>query len=228
MKINDISLFRNMLPEEVDEALKILAARECKYSKDELILHSGDSTERLGVLLEGCVTIESNDIWGSRTILSQIGPGHVFAEAYAIIPEQSMLVDVVANEDSRVLFLEIGHLLQESIGVRSGVESTRVEATSGWRDKFMRNLVFILAHKNFHLASRNFHTAPRSVRQRIMSYLNSVAIERGKSSFDIPYNRQELADYLNLDRTALSKELGRMRDEGLLKFKKNRFTLLQL
>lgn len=166
------------------------------------------------MVLEGSVTIESNDIWGNRTILSHIGKGQYFAETYSLLQNEPMLVDVTANEDCRILFLKIGSL------------NALREDPATWKNKLTVNLLAISANKNLHLSGRSFHTSPKTIRGRVMSYLNAVALQKKSNEFDIPFDRQQFADYLNLERTALSKELGKMQKDGLIRFRKNRFKLL--
>ena len=133
------------------------------------------------------------------------------SQTYAILPEEPLLVDVTANEDSRVLYLKTGSL-RRFFG-----------SSSGWACKMTANLLTISAHKNLHLSGRSFHISPKSVRGRIMAYLNTVSLQKRSKEFDIPFDRQQLADYLNLDRTALSKELGKMQKEGLILTRKSHF-----
>ena len=87
------------------------------------------------------------------------------------------------------------------------------------------NLLTISAHKNLHLSGRSFHISPKTVRGRVMAYLNTVSLQKHSKEFDIPFDRQQLADYLNLERTALSKELGRMQKEGLIWTRKSHFVV---
>lgn len=211
--IRQITLFRGMDDGEISAALSALAAKEKTYEKDETILYAGNVSERMGLVLEGSVTIESNDIWGNRTILSHVGKGGSFAETYALLEDEPMLVDVIANESSRILFLRIGSL-------------NRLERDiSPWRVKLIGNLLRISSQKNLHLSGRSFHTAPKSIRGRVMAYLNTVSLQKHKTAFDIPFDRQQLADYLNVERTALSRELGNMQAEGLITVKRNHFEI---
>ena len=206
-------LFQGMSEEELKEALSALHAREQQFRKGALIFHAGSITRHMGIVLAGSVTIESNDIWGNRTILSHVGRGQVFAESYALLENAPMLVDVTANEDCRILFLNLGNL------------SLFQKPSTSWVIKIMNNLLGITAGKNLHLTGRSFHTAPKTVRGRILAYLNSVSLQSGSCEFDIPFDRQQLADYLNLDRTALSKELGKMQREGYFSVRKNHFVV---
>ena len=207
-------LFRNMTEEEIRLCLKELRSQEKRYKKGAVIMHAGCLTDRMGLVLSGSVTIESNDVWGNCTILSHVGSGQFFAETYALLPDEVMLVDVRANEDCNILFVTVGGLFMSGI-------------SSNWKDKLTRNLLMISAHKNLALSGRSFHTAPKSARGRILSYLNTVSLQKHTNEFDIPFDRQQLADYLNLERTNMSKELGRMQREGIIECRKSHFKLLE-
>ncbi len=214
--LQNMILFRGMSEDEISGALRTLGAIEKDYEKGSVIFLAGETTERLGLVLEGSVTIESNDMWGSRTILSHVGKKQFFAETYALLENEPMLVDVTANEDCRILFLRIGSLKH------------LLSSNNTWTLKLVANLLTISAHKNLTLSGRSFHTSPKTIRGRVMAYLNTVSIQKGVRSFDIPFDRQQLADYLNLDRTALSKELGKMQKDGLIRVKKNHFSILEV
>ncbi len=208
-------LFRGMIELEITKALQVLEAHEKSFQKGETLLIAGTITERMGLVLEGSVTIESNDAWGNRTIISHVGQGQVFAETYALLENEPMLVDVTASEDCRVLFL------------RSGRIQSLKNSLEPWTLKYITNLLTISMHKNLILSGRSFHTAPKTIRGRVMAYLNSVSLQKHSREFDIPFDRQQLADYLNLERSALSKELGKMQKDKLIFCKKNHFLIRQ-
>ena len=212
--LKEALIFHGLSDAEVDMALKGLGATEKKYKKGAVILHAGETTDRMGLITEGSVTIENNDVWGNKTILSHVGAGGFFAETYGMLSGEALLVDVVANESCSVVFLTIGKLHRFS------------SKSEAWISKLTANLLKISMQKNLILSGRNFHTSPRTIRGKVMAYLGSVYIQEKKTSFCIPFDRQQLADYLNVDRTALSKELGKMRDEGLIDFHKNHFKIL--
>jgi CRP-like cAMP-binding protein len=209
------TLFRGLGKDELSLALQRLYAEEVRYKKEEYILYAGDKTDRLGLVTGGSVTIESNDVWGNRTILSHIGPGQFFAETYAILEREPLLVDAIANENSTVLFLYIRNLKDLAIHGEP------------WAMKMITNLLMISARKNLILSGRSFHTSPKTIRGKVLAYLNSVALQEGTHRFEIPFDRQQLADYLNVERSALSKELGKMKREGLILVNKNHFELLE-
>ena len=207
-------IFNGMSPDEIDQALSELCAIEKAYEKNSLILRAGDTTDSLGLVLSGSVTIESNDMWGNRTILSNVGEGGFFAETYALLENEPLLVDVMANENCRILFFKVGSLKK----LKSNMNL--------WSFKLISNLLMISASKNLLLSGRSFHTSPKTIRGRVMVYLSSVSLKKGSNEFDIPFDRQQLADYLNLERSALSKELGKMKKDGLIEVRKNHFKLL--
>jgi CRP-like cAMP-binding protein len=207
------SFFKGMNDQEISQALIDLKSTEKFYQRNDIILHAGNTTSRMGIVMEGSVTIEMNDAWGNCTILSHIGRNGIFSETYALLEHEVMPVDVRANEDCRILSLDLG-------GLRN----------SSSRDHFqmvlISNLLMICASKNLTLSSRNFHISSRTIRGKVLSYLNSQSVKRGNNEFDIPFDRQQMADYLNVDRTALSKELSNMKKDKLIDFRKNHFRLL--
>lgn len=211
--IRNTILFHGMSEGEADEALAFLHAEEKQYRKGQRILRAGQTTSRMGLVLVGSVSIESNDLWGNRNILSLVELGQFFAETYALLKAEPMLVDVTANEKSSILFLDIGSLRD-------------IASPALWQVRIISNLLTISSQKNLHLSGRSFHTAPKSIRGRVMSYLNTVALQKRSVSFDIPFDRQQLADYLNVERSALSKELGKMQKDGMIETRKNHFTII--
>ena len=213
-QLEQILLFYEMDEEEITAGMEALSAQVKKYRKGSVILHAGDNTSHMGIVLSGSVTIESNDMWGNCTILSHVGKNGFFAETYALMKDTVLPVDVRANEDCRILFLSIGKLRQ-------------LPSSDSWHTKMISNLLTISSRKNLTLSGRSFHTAPKTIRGRILSYLNTISLQEHAKEFDIPFDRQQLADYLNVERTALSKELGKMRKDGIIRCRRNHFVLLK-
>ncbi|MCI1497938.1 MAG: Crp/Fnr family transcriptional regulator [Atopobiaceae bacterium] len=210
----DIPLFKGMDAQGLEEMAKELHAHEERYQRDELILRAGSLTHSLGIVLSGSVTIESNDVWGTRTILGFASAGEVFAETYALLPAEPLLVDVRAHEACRILFIRIS------------LVPRYLAAKKPWAIQLATSLLMTASRKNLMLSRRSFLIASKSVREKVMAYLNAEAIKHKADTFEIPFNRQQLADYLNVERTALSKELSRMQSDGYISFRKNRFTIL--
>ena len=180
----------------------------------EILLEAGQRAPALGVVLAGRVHMEHLDVWGSKTLLGQAGPGDLFAETYACLPDEPLRVSVVAAENGEALFLETGQLLQ------CGCEP--------WRWKLTQNLLRIAARKNLGLAQRSLYTAPKTIRGRITAYFSVLARQNGSLRFTLPFDRQQLADHLGVDRSALSNALSQMQKEGLLVIDKREVELKQV
>ena len=204
-------LFRGLSPAALDALQEAGYLRRKAYTRRETIFHAGSKVQEIGIVLRGTVHIENLDLWGSKSLLSSLSAGQVFAETYACCGE-ALMVDAVAAEDCAVLF----------------VHTAALQAAGPWQPMLVQNLLQVSMRKNLELSQRIFCTTPKTIRARLLTYFSAQAAKSGSLQFEIPLNRQQLADYLNLDRSALSKELGKMRDEGLLTFEKNRFALHEL
>ena len=217
MRINlgNTPLFRGMMVPDIEEMLRCLRAVERTYKKGAVILPEGTPTEQLGVVLSGRVIIEMGDVWGNNSVLSSIGPGGVFAEAYACVPGEPLMVNVTAAEDTRALLLNIRRVLEPCANVCPR------------HVRLVRNLLTLCSEKNLQLSRRVLHTGPKSIRKRLLSYFSECIKRTGSYSFDIPYNRQQLADYLSVERSALSNELSLMQRDGLIRYEKNHFDVME-
>lgn len=217
MRINlgNTPLFRGMTVPDIEEMLRYLRAAERSYKKGAVILPEGTPTEQLGVVLSGRVIIEMGDVWGNNSVLSSIGPGGVFAEAYACVPGEPLMVNVTAAEDTRALLLNIRRVLEPCANVCPR------------HVRLVRNLLTLCSEKNLQLSRRVLHTGPKSIRKRLLSYFSECIKRTGSYEFDIPYNRQQLADYLNVERSALSNELSLMQRDGLIRYEKNHFAVTE-
>ena len=208
-------LFSGITENEIESMLSCLSAITKLYNKNQFVFRLGESISSVGMVLSGSVHILKEDFWGNRSILSEVGPGQLFGETYACVQTESLGVSVVAAEPTEVLFMDIRKIM--------GTCSSACE----FHTRLIRNLISALAGKNLMLTGKMEHMAQRTTREKILSYLSSESQKNASSSFEIPFNRQQLADYLAVDRSALSKELCRLRDEGVLAFQKNSFKLKQ-
>ena len=207
------SLFHGIREDEIKDLLSCLNAREKTYKKDETILRAGDTVSQIGLVEEGSVNIVVNFYWGNSNIFGHVEKGSIFAENYAAVPGKELICDVVAAEDARVVFLDMNKL-----------ESTCGKSCT-FHNRLIHNLLKISAQKNLGLSSRMMHIAPKSLRERLLSYLSEQAMEHGSAHFTIPFDRQQLADYLGVDRSAMSNELSKLQKDGLIAYRKNEFTL---
>lgn len=212
--LTDTPLFRGTTPQELEDMLSCLGTDVRSYEKGQMICRVGDMITSLGVVLSGSVLIENDDIWGNTTVLDCVGPGQIFAETYACTANEPLMVNVVTAEPCQILFLNVGRVLQVC------------SHACGHHNVLVRNLLTLSAQKNLNLSRKIFHTSPKTIRGRLLSYLSYQSMRSGSASFTIPFNRQQLADYLNVDRSALSNELSKMQRDGLIRVERNRFVLL--
>lgn len=213
MKLSNTQLFRGLDEQEITSLLDCLNTKKCSYRKGEVILSEGSITENIGIVLSGMAIISYNDIWGNTSILGNIFPGSTFAEVYACIPGQPLLVTVFATEDTTVLFLNVRRV------------ATTCTNACRFHARLTQNLLTVCAYKSLQLSQRIQHTSSKSIRGRLMSYFSECAKRSGSSSFIIPYNRQQLADYLGVDRSAMCNELSKMQKDKIIEYKRNHFLL---
>lgn len=212
MDILQSPFFRNISADELDEMYLCRFIKERKYKKNAVIFSTGSIVHEIGTVLSGSVNIENTDPWGNKTILSNVSAGGIFAESYAFCDEP-LMVDAVAAEETGVLFFNAAALTNGS-----GTQNN-------WRSKMLVNLLENSMRKNLALSERIFCTTPKTIRGRLLLFLSSCSKKAESSTFQIPFDRQQLADHLNLDRSALSKELGKMKRDGLIDFYKSTFKL---
>lgn len=214
MDLTQTSLFSGISQADLSALLSCLAAVERRYSKGAVILAEGEPTQWMGLVLEGRAIISCADVWGKSSILGFAEPGAVFGEAYACVPGEALLISVCAAEETRVLFLNVGKLL------------TVCGNACPFHARLIRNLLSISAGKNLQLSRRIFHTTPKSIRGRLQSYFSECAKKSGSLTFTLPFNRQQLADYLGVDRSAMSSELSKMQRDGLIQVQGGTITMV--
>ena len=206
-------LFQGIREHETEAMLTCLSAEERTYGKDAYIYRAGDVTGRLGVVMEGAVNIIKDDVWGNRKIIENIGGGQIFGETYACLKGEPLMVDVQASERSRILFMDVNRIL------------TTCSSSCDFHNRLIRSLMYVLAGKNLMLTKKMDIITPKSLRERVMVYLSQESVKQGCRTVTVPFNRQQMADYLSVDRSALSAELSRMQRDGVISYEKNRFTI---
>lgn len=214
MDLTQTSLFSGISQADLSALLSCLAAVERRYSNGAVILAEGEPTQWMGLVMEGRAIISCADVWGKSSILGFAEPGAVFGEAYACVPGEALLISVCAAEETRVLFLNVGKLL------------TVCGNACPFHARLIRNLLSISAGKNLQLSRRIFHTTPKSIRGRLLSYFSECAKKSGSLTFTLPFNRQQLADYLGVDRSAMSSELSKMQRDGLIQVQGGTITMV--
>ena len=211
--IKSSRLFRDIDDGEIEAMLACLSVSSRNYDKNEFILRAGERTRSIGLVLEGRVHIIKEDFLGNRNIISEARAGDIFAESYACVPGAPLEVSAAAAEPASIMFMDVSRVL------------TVCGSACAFHARLMRNLLAVLAEKNLKFSEKLTYMTQRSTRRKLLSYLSAESVRRGAREFDIPFDRQQLADYLSVDRSALSGELSKMRAEGLLDYRKNRFIL---
>lgn len=207
-------LFSGVDNDDISAMLNCLQAETVDYKSDDYVFREGDFINQITVLVKGKLLVQRDDFWGNRSIVNVINSGEMFGEAYVAPGSGAMLNDVIAVEDSTIIAFDINRIL------------TVCPSACKFHTDIIKNLLFTIAEKNRKLVQKIGHMSKRSTRAKLLSYLSDEAKNQNSSHFYIPFNRQQLADFLCVDRSAMSNELCKMRDEGLIKFNRNEFTLL--
>lgn len=213
LQLQQTALFRGVDADSIAGMLDCLQAQTRTYKKGEAVFRQGEQLSQIAVVLEGKLHIQSDDYWGNHTIIADLAPGDLFGEAYIAPASGPMLADVVCVSDSVVALFQARRML------------TVCTNACPFHSLVVQNLFYVLADKNRILMQKLSLLSTRTTRAKLTSYLTAESVRAGSSSFSIPFNRQQLADYLSVDRSAMSAELSKMRDEGLLEFDRDRFTL---
>lgn len=206
-------LFKGMSEDEISRALDFLEAKESAYEKNVFIFSLEATNPTVGIILSGSVVVIKEDFWGNRSMLAKLGPGDIFGEAFTCAQTEKLPVGVLASEKCEVLFIDYRKIISSPSALYS------------FQNKLIQNMMLILAGKNVMLTQKIEHLMKRSTREKLLSYLSAQALEKGSHVFDVPLSRQEMADYLAVDRSALSNELSKLQQDGLLTFRRNHFEL---
>lgn len=207
-------LFSGVSDEEIRAMLNCLQARMCTYKKGEYILRQGEHIHNILVLAEGKLHIQRDDYWGNRSIINMVSVGEMFGEAYSSPESGALMNDVLAVEDSTVIFFNVNRII------------TVCSSACRFHSMVVQNLFFAISEKNRQLIQKLTFMTKRTTREKLIAYLSEESKRHNSNEFSIPFNRQQLADFLSVDRSAMSNELCKMRDEGLIEFRKNKFVLL--
>lgn len=215
MELSEMPLFYNIEREDIEPLLNCLGAVQKQYKKGSIIFSEGKVIEQLGIVLEGRVLMQYSDAWGTGSILGSAKQGETFGEAYACSGNEPLQISVVAAENTKALFLNVNRVL------------TVCPSSCGFHTKLVRNLLSVCAQKNLELSRRMMHITPKSIRGRLISYFSECSKKAKNNAFEISYNRQQLADHLGVDRSAMCSELSKMQREGLIQYKRNQITICE-
>ena len=210
--ISKISLFKDIKLEELSIVLNCLKAKTIKYTRDEIVLLAGDKPEFVGILLSGTARIVKDDYDGNRIIIALLKAGDFFAEALCCAEVEESPVTVVVDSHSEIMQIGFNYIMEAC------------SKNCIFHQKVIRNMLGILAQKNLFLQNRMEIAGIKSIREKVLKYLEALGA-RQEESIVVPLNREGMADYLLVERSALSHELMKMKNDGLIDYKKNIFTL---
>ena len=212
--LTECALFHGLREAQIREMLPCLSARQSRFRRGQFLLRAGDRVAFAGILLSGEAEVLQEDFWGTRTLLAAVGPGDLFAEAFACAHAVSP-VSVLCKTDGSVLYLNVRAVFSPC------------EKACAQHKALSQNLIRVLAEKNMQLNEKAGFLSQRTTREKLLAYLSAQARRAGSASFRIPFDRQQLADFLSVNRSAMSAELSRMQREGLLCADRSSFTLCQ-
>ena len=207
-------LFAGIDTRDMEGMLGCIGYHIRQFQKGEIIAFEEETINHVGVVLSGAVDMIKEDIWGNRTMLVRTYPEDIFGETFACGAESSSLVSFVAAQDSKVLFLSFCRVMH-----------TCTHACQ-FHQTLIENMVRLIARKNRELMRKVEVVSKKTLREKILAYLSIQAQSQGGKTFEIPLGRVEWAEYLCADRSALTRELARMKEEGILDYQKNTFTIL--
>ena len=208
-------LFDGIDRQDLTGMLGCLGAKQISTKKGQPLFREGDKAIYVGIVLSGSVQLIREDYYGNRSIVAHLGPKQLFGESYAFSGAPTLPVSIIADEDTKVLLLDSRRV------------STCCSSACAFHNQVIYNLLRLVAQNNLVLHQKIQITSKRTTREKLMAYLLSQAKRQGSNAFTIPYDRQELADYLEVDRTGLSAEISKLRREGILECEKSNFRLLQ-
>ena len=206
-------LFRGITEDELTAMLDCLSGSIRQYKKDASIFRGGDRISQIGLILKGNVHIVRESYWGKESLLARLGPGDLFGETYACVPQATFDGTALAAADTEILFLDLKRVL------------TTCSSACRFHTKLIQNLLGVLAEKNLHFSRKIDCLTPHTIRAKLLEYFSQQMRLQSSKKFTIPFNRQQLADYLSVDRSSMTVELYKMKDEGLIDFDKNNFTV---
>lgn len=213
--LKNLPLFSNLNEKEIKLILDFFNSYEKTFEKNNFIFEIGKPIDKIGIITSGEINIIKEDFWGNRNILNKFKTGEIFGEVFALSKVIPLNISVEASQNTRILFLDFKDFSMEN-------SENPAEII-----KFLSNIFKISLRKNILFTEKLEHITKKTVREKIISFLSSEAQKNNSNSFIIKFDRQELADYLFVERSALSRELGAMKKAGLIDYKKDFFTLIK-
>lgn len=213
--LNACTLFEGIDIQDFEPVLGCLGAKKISRDKNQIVFCEGDPAHHVGIVLSGAAQIIKEDYYGNRSIVASIAPSQLFGESFACAGIEHMPVSVIASEKSEFLLIDCRRI-------------TKICSNAcGFHSRMILNLLHVVAAKNLMFNRKMEILSKRTTREKLMTYLLDQAKHHSNNTFEIPFDRQELADYLGVERSALSAEIGKLRKDGILESNRSTFTLIQ-
>jgi CRP-like cAMP-binding protein len=213
--LRKVNLFAGIEERELELLLECMEAEIQSYSAGEIIADHEGSLDKVGIVLNGAVQIQKEDINGNRNIISRVGSGEAFGEVFACLGVERIPVNIAADVNTSVMFIDF----QRLIGT--------CPTTCAHHSRLIQNMLRLMAQRSLMLNEKLGCVGRRTTREKVEAFLVMQSEKAGSNAFEIPFTRAEMADYLFVDRSALSAVLSKMRNEGVIKFDKNRFEIVK-
>lgn len=213
--ISKASLFSNIKSDDIPKVLELMGAKATEFKKDEPIFREGEPVEVAGIILMGSAELRKEDYHGNRSLLQTLNTGQMFGEALCCTEAEIYPVGIYAAENTIILFFDCKGIMGQRL-IKSPYYCT-----------ILKNLLHIIAQKNLILRSKINLLSKRTTREKIMAFLLSESRKAGSNEFDISFDRQRLADYLGVERSAMSAEISKLRNEGIITANKNHFSIIK-
>lgn len=214
----NLPIFKGLAKDELDSILRKVNVLVKHFQKSDYIYLAGDAVESIGIVVAGTVQMVKEDIMGDKSIITTMGSGSIFAENFLRrdVYDGRTNVSYFAASDSEILMVPFGKVLNEIGDNEPG------------HNKLLANMISIMASNNAQLIEKTEILCKKTLRGKIMTYLEQESKRHNSTEFEVPFNRTDMANYLEADRSALTRELARMKENGLIDFEKRTFKILKL
>lgn len=207
-------LFAGIKPEDMKPMLHCIGYHINQYSKGEVIAFAGDNLKHIGIVLSGSVDMVKEDLWGNKTMLIRTRQNELFGETFACGDDNLSVVTFIVSEDAKVMFMPFSRVMHSCT------------MACEFHHRLIENMVKVIANKNRDLMQKVDVVSKRTIREKLLAYLSIQAQQQDSRYFEIPFGRVELAEYLCVDRSALTRELVKMKEDGLIDYDRNCFRIL--
>lgn len=207
-------LFSGIQPEELDAMLGCIGYHIGRFRRGEIVAFEAEHIRHIGIVMSGSVDMIKEDLWGNKTMLVRMHRDELFGETFACGSDKLSVVTFLVSEDAKILFIPFDRVMHSCT------------MACRFHHQLIENMVHIIADKNRDLMRKVEVVSKRTIREKLLAYLSIQAQVQQSRYIEIPLGRVELAEYLCVDRSALTRELAKMKEDGVIDYHKNCFRIL--